>query len=106
MSEEKEQYEEIQSPAEDFNSDSLKDEQFDERPDEQSLDEQSLDEILAEDQSIEDEFLASGDEDEAAEKIRIIASDPPAELTTESLNGTSPDSPTENEDEIKATRDE
>jgi segregation and condensation protein B len=65
---------EAAQPAEALSGDSLSDEEFDAQ-----FGEQALDEILAEDQSIEDEFLASGDEDEAAERIRIIASEPLSE---------------------------
>src|SRR5262249_47535974 len=72
----------------------------------ETLDDRELTEILAEDQLIEDEFLTSGDEDDAAEKIRIIASGPPSESANESLNGRAVDSSGANDDEIKATRDE
>src|SRR5262245_40107912 len=76
MSEEKQQHEDTALTAESFENDPESDEQ---------LDDQALDEILAEDQLIEDEFLSpgatssgdepsSGDED-APERIRIIASD-------------------------------
>ncbi|MCI0388138.1 MAG: SMC-Scp complex subunit ScpB [Acidobacteria bacterium] len=105
MSEEKQQHEEAAPLAEDLISDPPGDEQSDE-----PLDERALAEILAEDQLIEDEFLSSGDEDEAEDKIRIIASDPrsdlASELATASLNGTSVGSSSENDDEINATRDE
>jgi segregation and condensation protein B len=70
------------------------------------FDEQALAEILAEDQLIEDEFLYSDDEDEEAEKIRIITSAPPSEPATEPLNGTSEDSSDAGADDIRATRDE
>src|SRR5262249_26182535 len=76
----------------------------------------------AEDQLIEDEFLASdlerdtkdGAEEEAAEEIEIIASESTPEPAAESLNGThesAPGAPTAPpkdgpDDEISATRDE
>src|SRR5262249_28107554 len=106
MSEEKQQHEDTAVTAESFENDPQSDEQ---------LDDQTLPEILAEDQLIEDEFLSpgpsssgdepsSGDED-APERIRIIASDetvarPSEELAEElapepspgSLNGTPADS--------------
>jgi segregation and condensation protein B len=117
MSEEKQQHEEAAPLAEDLNIDPQSDEQSDE-----PLDEQALAEILAEDQLIEDEFLSSGDEEEAEDKIIIIASDPSSntasdtasdmasklasDLAAEPLNGTSVYSSSANDDDIKATRDE
>ena len=101
MSEEKQQNEEATPPTEDLNSEPRSDEPSDER-----LYEQAVAEILAEDQLIEDEFLTSGDEEEEAEKIRIIASNPPSESATESLNGTFVDSSSADDDDIRATRDE
>jgi segregation and condensation protein B len=84
---------------------------------EEEFDEQALAEILAEDQLIENEFLASDFEDdtedgaeEEAEKIEIIASESPSESATKSLNGTHESAPETapdgTDDEISATRDE
>jgi segregation and condensation protein B len=99
--------EEAATPAEDSPATQRGDDQS-----EEEFDEQELAEIIAEDQSIEDEFFSfdsegdsEGDsednsenpEDEAAEKIEIMA---PA------LNGTSEDSSDVSDDEIKATREE
>lgn len=108
MSEEKQQHEESALEAEDLNNDASSGERFDG---------ESLAEILAEDELIEDEFLSTGDEDAASERIRIIASDETvseaviersSELTSESLNGASGGVGDEDEDEddIRATREE
>lgn len=105
MSEERQRHEEAAIAAEDLSNDL----QGGEQPDEQ-MDEQAMAEILAEDQLIEDEFLFA-DEEEEAERIRIIASDEnlaeaavesPSELSGES----SGESSGEPEEEITATRDE
>ncbi|MCG3161476.1 MAG: Segregation and condensation protein B [Acidobacteria bacterium] len=106
MSEEKQQHEESALEAEDLNNDASNGERFDG---------ESLAEILAEDELIEDEFLSTGDEDAASERIRIIASDETvseaviersSELASESLNGTFVEASGEDEDEIRATREE
>lgn len=106
MSEEKQQHEESALEAEDLNNDASNGERFDG---------ESLAEILAEDELIEDEFLSTGDEDVASERIRIIASDETvseaviersSELASESLNGTFVEASGEDEDEIRATREE
>jgi segregation and condensation protein B len=105
MSEEKQQREEAAMVAEELNDDSQSDEQ---------IDGESLAEILAEDELIEDEFLSSGDEDVAAERIRIIASDESvveaaaesrSESASESLNGTFVKA-VDDADDIRATREE
>src|SRR5262245_43846685 len=101
MIEENQEHEEVVPPAEDSHGDQRGDDQSDER-----LDEQALAEILAEDELIEDEFLSSGDEDEAAEEVLAIATGQPSEPMTESLNGTSEDYSDAGDDEIRATRDE
>jgi segregation and condensation protein B len=123
MSEEKQQQEEAASTEEDLGLES-----------EAQLDDRELAESLAEDQSIEDDFLTSGmdssseddeptEEDEfedgGAERIRIIASDetvaeaadelfsrPTIEPAAETLNGTYEETSDEEQDEIRATRDE
>ena len=111
------QHEEAAQPAEYLSGGPLSDEEFDERFGEQALDvflteDQPIDEILAEDQSIEDEFLASGDEDEAAERIRIIASEPQSESALERETGAYEDSSDASDVsdasdiEIRATQDE
>jgi segregation and condensation protein B len=105
------QHEEATQPAEYLSGGPLSDEEFDERFGEQALDEilaedQPIDEILAEDQSIEDEFLASGDEDEAAERIRIIASEPQSESAMERETEAYEDSSDASDIEIRATQDE
>ncbi|MGH9769504.1 MAG: SMC-Scp complex subunit ScpB [Blastocatellia bacterium] len=106
MSEEKQQHEEASLAPEELNGDLRGDEQ---------LDDEALAEILAEDQLIEEEFLADGEEDTTAERIRIIASDetvaefaaePQSESSPESLNGAPAGFSDESDDEIKATRDE
>jgi segregation and condensation protein B len=101
MIEEKQEHEESAPPAEDSPTRPRDDDRSDEQDDERRLAE-----ILAEDQLIEDEFLSYGDEDEAAEKIRIISSAAPSEPATDWLNGTSEDSSGADADEISATRDE
>src|SRR5262249_15785191 len=103
MIKENREHEEAAPPTEDSPARQRDDDQPDERPDEQ-LDEQALAEILAEDKSIEDEFLSSGAEDE--EEVMVIAPDPQSEPAAESLNGTSEDSSDAGDDEIRATRDE
>ncbi len=115
MSVENQRHEEDAPDEESLEDDPRSDEQFDDL---------ELAEILAEDQSIEDEFLAPGDsssadEDIGAERIRIIASDEDVaegaveqveELTLEqspvSLNGAQADSSEDSDDDIRATRDE
>jgi len=112
MSEEKQEYEGAAQAAENLDDDPRSDDQSDDQ-----FDHQALAKILAEDQLIEDEFLSSGEEDAAPERIRIIASDETvaevsAESTSElasepaleSLNGL--DSSGESDDEIRATQDE
>jgi segregation and condensation protein B len=99
MSEEKRQHEE--TAAEELNGHFRADLQ---------PDEEAFDEILAEDQLIEEEFLAAADEGET-EKIRIIASDEHlAEVAADSspeLSSESSSEPSnETEDDIRATRDE
>lgn len=101
MIEENQEHEEAAPPAEDSLTRQWGDDQSDEQ-----FDGQELAEILAEDQLIEDEFLSSGDEDEEAEKIRIIPSATPSELATESLNGKPEDYSDASDDDIRATRDE
>ncbi|MBO0724787.1 MAG: SMC-Scp complex subunit ScpB [Blastocatellia bacterium] len=115
MIEDNQEYEEAATPAEDSPTRQEGDDQSEAQSDE-GFDEQALAEILAEDQLIEDEFLLSdieGDpednengEDEAAEKIKSVASESSSEPVMESLNGTSEDSSGAGDDEIKATRDE
>jgi segregation and condensation protein B len=105
MIEENQEHEEAAPTAEDSHRDPWGDDQSDEWPDEQ-LDEQALAEILAEDQLIEDEFLFSDAEDEAAEEVMALATEQTSEPMTESLNGTSEDSPDAGDDEISATLDE
>jgi segregation and condensation protein B len=105
MIEENQEHEEAAPTAEDSHRDPWGDDQSDEWPDEQ-LDEQALDEILAEDQLIEDEFLSSDAEDEAAEEVIALMTEQLSEPMTESLNGTSEDSSDAVDDEISATRDE
>jgi segregation and condensation protein B len=105
MIEEKQEHEEAAPTAEDSHRDPWGDDQSDEWPDEQ-LDEQALAEILAEDQLIEDEFLFSDAEDEAAEEVIALMTEQPSELMTESMNGTPEDSSDAGDDEISATRDE
>jgi len=97
--EENQEHEEVAPPAEDSHARPQGDEQSDEL-----LDEQALAEILEEDQSIEDDFLSSGEEDE--EEIKIIASESTSEPGRESLNGTAENSSDASDDEISATRDE
>src|SRR5262245_4896645 len=87
MIEENQEHEDVVPPAEDSHGDQRGDDQSDEWPDEQ-LDEQTLAEILAEDQLIEDEFLFSDAEDEAAEEVMALMTGQPSEPMTESLNGT------------------
>jgi len=101
MIEENQEHEEAVPPAEDSHGDQRGDDQSDEQ-----LDELALAEILAEDELIEDEFLSSDLEDEAAEEVMAIATEHPSEPMTESLNGTSEDSSDAGDDEISATRDE
>ncbi len=101
MIEENQEHEEAAPPAEDSPTGQRDDSQSDER-----FDGQALAEILAEDQLIEDEFLSSSAEDDAPEKIRIIASATPSEPATEPLNGASANYPDAGDDEIRATRDE
>jgi segregation and condensation protein B len=105
MIEEKQEHEEAAPTAEDSHRDPWGDDQSDEWPDEQ-LDEQALAEILAEDQLIEDEFLFSDAEDEAAEEVIALMTEQPSEPMTESMNGTPEDSSDAGDDEISATRDE
>jgi segregation and condensation protein B len=105
MIEEKQEHEEAAPTAEDSHRDPWGDEQSDEWPDEQ-LDKQALAEILAEDQLIEDEFLFSDAEDEAAEEVIALMTEQPSEPMTESMNGTPEDSSDAGDDEISATRDE
>ncbi len=108
MIEENEEHEEAAPPAEDSPARLAPDDQSDERPYEQldeQLDEQALAEILAEDELIEDEFLAPGDEDED-EEFMAIAPEHLSEPTKESLNGTPEGSSDAGDDEISATRDE
>jgi len=84
------------------------DDQSDERPSEQldeQLDAQALTEILAEDELIEDEFLAPGDEDDD-EEILAISPELLSKPAMESLNGALEDSSDAGDDEIRATRDE
>jgi segregation and condensation protein B len=139
MSEEKQQQEEAALTAEESDAGDL--EMDLDGP--ARLDDQELAESLAEDQSIEDEFVSSSsvsassvdedsslseddelteeDEIEAGgrERIRIIASDetvaeaadelfsrPAGDPAPESLNGTSGETSSEDQDEIRATRDE
>jgi segregation and condensation protein B len=109
MIEENQEHEEAASTAEDSPARQAPDDQSDERPYEQldeQLDEQALAEILAEDELIEDEFLAPGDEDDDEEEVMAISPEPPSEPTAESLNGTPEDSSDAGDDEISATRDE
>ena len=101
MIEENQEHEEAAPPAEDSHGDQRGDDQSDEQ-----LDELALAEILAEDELIEDEFLSSGAEDEAAEEVMALATEQPSEPMAESLNGTSEDSSDAGDDEISATRDE
>jgi segregation and condensation protein B len=101
MIEENQEHEEAAPPAEDSQGDQRGDDQSDEQ-----LDELALAEILAEDELIEDEFLSSDAEDEAAEEVMAIATEQPSEPMTESLNGNSEDSSDAGDDEISATRDE
>jgi segregation and condensation protein B len=113
MIEEKQEHEEAALQPEDSptpqrgdgQDDQRPDEQLDEQLDEQS-DEQALAEILAEDQLIEDEFLSSDAEDEAAEEILAVAPESLLGPASESLNGTSVNSSDAGDDEISATRDE
>jgi segregation and condensation protein B len=133
MSEEKQQHEEAALAAEDLTEDLPRDLNDDSQSDEE-MDGESLAEILAEDELIEDEFLASAnvgqdgilshdemidspfDEEEAVpERIRIIASDESvAEVVveatsapaSESLNGASSGVADDDEDDIRATREE
>jgi len=109
MIEENQEHEEAALTAEDSPARQAPDDQSDERPYEQldeELDEQALAEILAEDELIEDEFLAPGDEDDDEEEVMAISPEPPSEPTAESLNGTPEDSSDAGDDEISATRDE
>ncbi|HEY9436800.1 MAG TPA: SMC-Scp complex subunit ScpB [Blastocatellia bacterium] len=109
MIEENQEHEEAAPTAEDSPARQAPDDQSDERPYEQldeELDEQALAEILAEDELIEDEFLAPGDEDDDEEEVMAISPEPPSEPTAESLNGTPEDSSDAGDDEISATRDE
>jgi segregation and condensation protein B len=112
MIEDKQEYEEAATPADDSPTRQQSDDQSDlhsEALSEEGFDEQALVEILAEDQVIEDEFLLSDlddDEGEEAEKIKFITSESTSEPATESLNGTSEDFSGAGDDEIKATRDE
>src|SRR5262245_57221398 len=112
MIEDKQEYEEAATPAED----SPTAQAGDDRPDEE-FDEQALAEIIAEDQSIEEEFFSldseddseddsEGDEGEAAEKIDVVSSESHSEAAPESLNGASEDHSGAGDDDIIATRDE
>jgi segregation and condensation protein B len=108
MIEENQEHEEAAPTAEDSTALQAPDDQSDERPYEQldeQLDEQALTEILAEDELIEDEFLAPGDEDDD-EEVMAIALEPLSEPAVESLNGAPEDSSDAGDDEIRATRDE
>ncbi len=114
MSEERQQHEEAALAAEDLTEDLTEGLNDDSQSDEQ-IDGESLAEILAEDELIEDEFLSVGEEDAATERIRIIASDetvaeadaePRSESARESLNGTFVEAATDDEDDIRATREE
>lgn len=104
MIEENQEHEEAAPTAEDSPARQAPDDQSDERLFEQ-LDEQALAEILAEDELIEDDFLAPGDEDDD-EEVMAIAPEPLSEPAVESLNGTREDSSDAGDDEISATRDE
>jgi len=105
MIEKNQEHEEAAPTAEDSHRDTWGDDQSNEWPEEQ-LDEQALAEILSEDQLIEDEFLSSDAEDEAAEEVMALMTEQPSEPRTKSLNGTSEDSSDAGDDEISATRDE
>jgi segregation and condensation protein B len=108
MIEENQEHEEAAPMAEDLPARQAPDDQSDERSYEQldeQLDEQALAEILAEDELIEDEFLAPGDEDDD-EEVMAIALEPLSEPAVESLNGTPEESSDAGDDEIRATRDE
>src|SRR5215475_7982982 len=105
MIEKNQEHEETAPTAEDSHRDTWGDDQSNEWPEEQ-LDEQALAEILSEDQLIEDEFLSSDAEDEAAEEVMALMTEQPSEPRTKSLNGTSEDSSDAGDDEISATRDE
>jgi segregation and condensation protein B len=108
MIEENQEHEEAAPMAEDSPELQATDDQSDERPSEQldeQLDEQALTEILAEDELIEDEFLAPGDEDDD-EEILAISPELLSKPAMESLNGALEDSSDAGDDEIRATRDE
>jgi segregation and condensation protein B len=105
MIEKNQEHEEAAPTAEDSHRDPWGGDQSDEWPEEQ-LDELALAEILSEDQLIEDEFLSSDVEDEAAEEVMALMAELPSEPMTESLNGTSEESSDAGDDEISATRDE
>ncbi|HEU0185123.1 MAG TPA: SMC-Scp complex subunit ScpB [Blastocatellia bacterium] len=108
MIEDKQEYEEAATPAEDSPTTQAEDDQSDEE-----FDEQALAEIIAEDQSIEEEFFSldsegdsEGDEGETAKKIDVVSSESHSEAAPESLNGASEDHPGAGDDDIIATRDE
>jgi segregation and condensation protein B len=108
MIEDNQEHEEAAPTAEDSPASHAGDDQSDERPYEQldeQLDEQALAEILAEDELIEDDFLAPGDEDDD-EEIMAVSPELLANPAVESLNGTLEDSSDAGDDEISATRDE
>jgi segregation and condensation protein B len=108
MIEDNQEHEEAAPTAEDSPAGQAPDDQSDERPYEQldeQLDVQALAEILAEDELIEDDFLAPGDEDED-EEIMAVSPELLANPAVESLNGTLEDSSDAGDDEIRATRDE
>jgi segregation and condensation protein B len=100
MSEEKERHEETAIVAEESSNDRRGEER------EEQVDEQAIAEILAEDELIEEEFLAF-DEEEEAERIRIIASDETlAEASAGSPSEFRSELSDEGEDDIAATREE
>lgn len=108
MIEDNQEHEEATPTAEDSPASQAGDDQSDERPYEQldeQLDVQALAEILAEDELIEDDFLAPGDEDDD-EEIMAVSPELLAKPAVESLNGTLEDSSDAGDDEISATRDE
>jgi len=108
MIEDNQEHEEAAPMAEDSPELQATDDQSDERPSEQldeQLDAQALTEILAEDELIEDEFLAPGDEDDD-EEILAISPELLSKPAMESLNGALEDSSDAGDDEIRATRDE
>ncbi len=94
MNEDNQQHEETAIVAEELNE---------EPDDDQRLGEEEIDRILAEDQLIEAEFLASGEVE--AEKIRIVRPDED-DAATESSPEPADESAPEADDEIRATRNE